>query len=140
MKPLPPSRRQLPSPLWLQYSTSLSAFEFQSKPDCKQMDGVIKIPQAGSKEARGCKREAPLEEHVPAPMLGSCLSRRPHPACCKHTRHVLFAFTYPNSTRLSRLSTSPAFPRQPSTTCSPRPLTFASTSQQTALAFELLRY
>ena len=52
-------RGQLPGPLlWLRHSSSLSAFEFQSKPeaDCKQMDGVIKIPQAGSKEARGYKR------------------------------------------------------------------------------------
>lgn len=63
-------RGQLPGPLlWLQHSSSLSAFEFQSKPeaDCKQMDGVIKIPQAGSKEARGYKREALLEERYQRP-------------------------------------------------------------------------
>ena len=63
-------RGQLPSPLlWLRHSSSLSAFEFQSKPeaDCKQMDGVIKTPQAGSKEACGYKREAPLEELYRSP-------------------------------------------------------------------------
>lgn len=123
---LPPSQRQLPSLLlWLQYSISLSAFEFQSKPeaDCKQMDGVIKSPQAGSKEARGCKRKVPLEEHIPAPMLGSCLSGHLLTFCWKHTKHAFFTFTYPNSTWLSRLSTRPRFSRQPSVTLSPRPYT-----------------
>lgn len=126
MRPFPPSQRQLPSLLlWLQYSISLSAFEFQSKPeaDCKQMDGVIKIPQAGSKEAHGCKREAPLEERIPAPMLGFCLSGHLLALCCKYTKHVFFAFTffYLNSTQLSGLGPSPGFSSQPSVTSLPRP-------------------
>lgn len=138
MRPLPPSQRQLPSLLlWLQYSVSLSAFEFQSKPeaDCKQMDGVIKIPQAGSKEAHGCKREAPLEgRSIPAPMLGFCLSGHFLALCRKYTKHAAFAFSYPNSTWLSRLSTSPRFSRQPL----PGLTASRTTSHQTALTFELL--
>lgn len=123
---LPPSQRQLPSLLlWLQYSISLSAFEFQSKPeaDCKQMDGVIKIPQAGSTEAHGCKREAPLEECIPAPMLGFCLSGHLRTLRCEYTKQVLFTFSYLDSPWLSRLSTRPRFSRLPSVTSSPRPHT-----------------
>lgn len=115
-KPLPPSRDSCPAPLWLQYSTSLSAFEFQSKPDCKQMDGVIKIPQAGSKEAHGRKREAPLEERVPAPLLGACRSGHPHPLGRQCTKHAVFPLTCPNRTWFSGLSTRPGSPGQPSTT------------------------
>jgi hypothetical protein len=57
-----PSWRNLPSLLlWLQYHTSLSAFEFQSKSetDCKQMDGVIKIPKQGAKRLRAVKERLP---------------------------------------------------------------------------------
>lgn len=120
---LPPSRRQLPSLLlWPQYSISLSAFEFQSKPeaDCKQMDGVIKIPQGGSKATQGCKREALWKNTflhpcwVPA-SLGTCS------LFAENTPNtVFFTVTYPDSTLLSSLSSSPRFSRQPSVTASPR--------------------
>lgn len=137
---LPPSPRQLPSLLlWLQYSISLSAFEFQSKPeaDCKQMDGVIKIPQAGSQETQGCKREALWKNTflhpcwVPA-SLGTCS------LFAENTPNIVFfTFTCPDSTLLSSLSTSPRFSRQPLLLPLPG---FTPPSHHIALASEILGY
>lgn len=138
LKPLPPSQRQLPSPLlWLPKSTSLSAFEFQSRPDCKQMDGVIKIPQA--KRFMVVKERLLWKNESQHPCWFSLLSaptsslRLTQQTCCLHLHLSTFhlAFKAQHQSGISQVT----FYILPSQT-----LTFPATSHQTALAFELLGY
>lgn len=129
--------RQLPSPLlWLQYSISLSAFEFQSKPeaDCKQMDGVIKSPKQGAKRLVVVK-EAPREE-------GKNAFLHPRWVSASLGSSLLFAANTPNvpsspspvrTLPRSQAQRQPTLCRQPSVTSSPRPYPSHPPSHQTAL-------
>lgn len=142
VRPLAPSRRQPPSLLlWLQHSISLSAFEFQSKPeaDCKQMDGVIKIPQAGSKEAHSCKRGSSGRTHSCThagflPLWAPpCSPLQIHPTCLLRLHLSEFCPAF-------RPSTNPRFRRQPSVTSSSRPYTSPPTQPPDCSTFALLGY
>ena len=131
-------RGQLPGPLlWLRHSSSLSAFEFQSKPeaDCKQMDGVIKSPKQGAKRLVVIKRSS-FGSMIPAPMLGSCLCEPLLILCCKQTNHA--SFSPIQILLVFKAQTSPRVPRQPSVTSFPRTYTSPPTWLPDYSTFELL--